>query len=202
VRRAALREYSDWREGTEPLVRRYCVERDRERFEKSGEKFRDYLSLREDLGNPENTRRRAVDLLYVQLSIVEAIPNRIRSERLVSPRQQSRRLLNEELRESKRLLDQGVDRAAGVLAGVALERHLIVMGDAPSKDVDISVTDGITELAQSLRDGEVIDENDRKQLVFLSGIRNKCAHADGEDPTHDEVSRLVKQVDDFIERHS
>lgn len=201
-RRETLSLYSDWREGTEPLVRRYCVERDIDRFDRAEVEFRELLSLQETKSSLTDTYQRTLDVLHIQKSIVEAIPNRIRSERLVSPQHQSKRLLNEELRESKRLLDRGVDRAAGVLAGVALERHLIVMGDSPSEDVSVSNRDGIASLAQTLRDGKVIEESERKQLVYLSEIRNKCAHADGEDPTHDEVSRLVEQVDDFIDRHS
>lgn len=202
LRRKLLDLYGEWKQQTEPIVERYLPERDVERFQKADEVFRLYLDLQQKEETPVETKDEALDALHLQKRLVEAVPSRIESERLVNPRQQSVRLLNEELRESKRLLDDGLDRPAGVLASVALERHLIVMAESSSKDVDFSYSDSINPMANSLREAGVIDKADEKLLIHLAEIRAKCAHADGDEPGHDEVSRLVDQVDEFIERHS
>jgi hypothetical protein len=85
-------------------------------------------------------------------------------------------------------------RAAGAIAGVAIERHLQtiakkhninVIANPPSK----SKSDFSDYLA-SLKRSNIIDETQRKQFDALYQIRKMCDHPD--EPKKEDVERLIR----------
>lgn len=73
----------------------------------------------------------------------------------------------------------GVDhiRAAGVITGVALERHLITLCESSSEELDFGYMDVITSLAYTLNEAGEITDDDKRSLDYLAGIRDNCSYA-------------------------
>jgi hypothetical protein len=199
-RRGITRRYEAWYNGIHPLIEKYLPDR-RERLDKADTAIRRRMQMVEKEATPIDSADRITDALHIQRGMLEAVIVRVRSERLVNPREMSREVVTKELRQADELLGEDIDRAAGVLAGVALERHLAVMCESASEDVDYHPSDNLASLAQSLYEADVIENSDLSHLEHLSKLRNKCAHADTSEPSRDEVERLVEQADDFISRH-
>ena len=80
-------------------------------------------------------------------------------------------------------------RAAGALAGVILEKHL------KRVCINHSIT-GMEEktlnpIISILYTNSIIDLTVKKNLEYLSDIRNKCDHSTQKEPTEIEVNSLI-----------
>lgn len=120
------------------------------------------------------------------------------SEQLRVTKRISERITGDEVQYARTLYEDNQPRAAGVIAGVALERHLLTLCETSSEELDFGFMDGISSLAQTLNEADVISDDDKRLLDHLGGIRNKCAHANGDEPTTGEVGRLISEASDFI----
>jgi hypothetical protein len=133
-----------------------------------------------------------------QRSILQSIPSKIRVEELKVRRRVSEEVSQSELDTAKDLFDEGEIRASGVVAGVALERYLLMKCENASAEINYNYTDGIAALAQKLYEADEIDSTPEKHLQHLADIRADCAHANEEDPDPDDVGRLLEDVEDYI----
>ena len=101
----------------------------------------------------------------------------------------------QELQAACDLLAQNQIRAAGAVAGVALELHLKHV--AAAHHVTINQYVSIAQLQDSLRYAGLLDNRQRKLVQKLSGIRNQCVHGRKHLPTRAQVERLIQGIDDL-----
>jgi hypothetical protein len=133
-----------------------------------------------------------------QMNLLASIPAKIRSERLTIRRQISNKITSDEIHRAKSLFNDGETRIAGVLAGVALERHLLTLCESSNQELEFGYMDGIASLAQTLSNAGEISNDDQRLLEYLGGIRNNCSHANEGEPEPEEVDRLLTEAEQFI----
>jgi hypothetical protein len=100
-----------------------------------------------------------------------------------------------ELQVAWDLLGQNHIRAAGAIAGVALElylRHVAAM-----HQVTIRKHVSIAQLQDSLRYVGLLDDRQRRQIQRLSSIRNQCVHGQKHAPSRAQVEWLILGVEDL-----
>jgi hypothetical protein len=198
-----LGEYELWYNSAHPLVQEYLPDRIEE-FEDANKKIRKCLEI--DLKYLDNHDITGIGALKskiasgtkLQISLVKSIPDRVETEQLKARRSVSSNIVTNEVEKAKELFDDGNIRASGVIAGVALERHLLTLCESSEKELDFGYMDGITSLAQELSNANEISDDEQRNLEYLAGIRNNCSHATDEEPERREVERLLNQSDEFI----
>lgn len=198
IRREVLREYELWYNSARPLISDYMPER-LENFDNRYEDFMERLRLekeaRKDTRKVLNNHNSDFD---AQRGILESIPPKVQVEELRVRRQISEKVSQTELDRARRLYDDGEIRASGVVAGVALERYLLMKCENAASEISYSYSDGISTLAQKLYESDEIDSTAEKQLQHLADIRADCAHANQEDPDDNDVRRLLEDVEDYV----
>lgn len=198
IQREALQEYEMWYNSATPLVSDYLPNRI-EDFEEYYEEFKQRLQLgksaRSDSRKVLNAQNADFDS---QRNILQSIPSKIRVEELKVRRQISEEVSQSELDTARDLFDEGEIRASGVVAGVALERYLLMKCENASPEISYRYNDGIATLAQKLYEADVIGSTPEKHLQHLADIRADCAHANEKDPTEKEVRRLLEDAEDYI----
>lgn len=88
-------------------------------------------------------------------------------------------------------------RAAGMLSGVVLERHLgqVVI----NRDIKMSKkAPTIGDLNEALKKEEVYDLPMYRKVQYLADVRNVCCHSKGREPTAEEVRDLLEGVETVI----
>jgi hypothetical protein len=102
--------------------------------------------------------------------------------------------IGSELDEADYLYRNGFERCGGVIAGVALERHLKTLCDI--KDVKYKHDDTIEPLALALYNQKKIDVTELHQFEHLGSIRNDCAHPKdiSEEALRGRVKELIEKV--------
>jgi hypothetical protein len=141
--------------------------------------------------------RQAMMKFGSQISIVEAIKQRI--DGLLGDIQGvvEAELLDNELDAAGELLGAKHLRAAGAVAGVALERHLkAVARDRGLKGTGKSAT--LAKVNDALKGDGVYGTPEWRRIQHLADIRNYCAHHKDRDPTKDEVDELIRGTDRVI----
>ena len=155
----------------------------------------DYLEgLHVNLGDSEIVGPyAAIPRFRQQLSIVESIRGRFRSS-LFDIRQLAQAdLFDSELDVAKELTTNKFNRAAGVMAGVVLERHLKEVCD--SHGVTIRKRNPqISDLNDTLKEASAIDTPQWRSLQYLGDLRNLCAHNKDSEPTSEQVEDLLAGV--------
>lgn len=201
AQRRAREKYEQWYNAVEPLVYQYLPRRHGE-FEEMHSKITNYINL--DFGffelAPENPMERGIqviDILDGQRSIAKAAPNRVAAERFNARKEISAQVEEDEIIRARRLFEDDLIRASGVIAGVALERRLLTMCETSERDIDYDPNHSIDRLAQSLYDTGEIRKTPMKHLKHLGGIRGDCAHP-GKEPNPDDVERLINDAEEYI----
>jgi hypothetical protein len=133
-----------------------------------------------------------------QQGILLAVPDVIELRALEVRALVTADLVNGELNQARLLLDHGFLRAAGALAGVALEAHLKLLHE--QSGLQYIDRDTLRPLALRLRQNGVITLGDEKKCDAMADTRNKCDHKNRTDPTEQEVSELIEDVDRFTKR--
>lgn len=196
-------KYERWYNSAQPLIKEYLPDR-QEEFSQRYETVRmgletDIEFIREkEIKSVATLTDKVVRGILFQSDLISSIPNRVEVEELKAKKDISSNIVSNEMQKAKQLFDDGNIRAAGVIAGVALERHLLTLCETSEQELNFSYMDGITSLAQTLSEANEIGEDDQRLLEYLSGIRNKCSHASQEEPEKREVERMLNQTDEFI----
>lgn len=99
-----------------------------------------------------------------------------------------------EIEQAEKLLDNGFDRAAGSIAGVALELHLRTLCDV--NGISYSPRDTIDPLATALYKAGKLDVTELKRIQYLASIRNKCSHPNLALAT--EIKSLIEDVKKLV----
>jgi len=108
-------------------------------------------------------------------------------------------IANSEIEESELLFKNKRYRAAGAVAGVALERYLKTLCEI--NDVEYK-TRGISSLAHSVHTERPskLDDTVLKQMIYLAGIRDDCVHPNDipDDELEANVRRLIDQAKSYV----
>jgi len=129
-----------------------------------------------------------------QLQILQAASRRFESTLLDIRQLVQADLLDSELDAARVLAKEGFFRAAGAVAGVVLEKHLLQVvtnhGTAVRKK-----NPTIGDFNEWLKAGGVVDTPTWHQIQRLAAIRNLCDHNREREPRSDEVEELISGVD-------
>ena len=132
----------------------------------------------------------AIPRFQQQLAIVSAIRRRFESSLFDIRQIVQADLFDSELEAAKALLKNGFLRAAGVVAGVVVEKHLSdVCNNHLLKTRKKRPT--IADYNEMLKRADVIDVPQWRFIQLLGDIRNRCGHKRDEEPKKEQVSDLV-----------
>lgn len=196
----SLNSFEEWFSQSEILVKNFYPRR-LDPFREIAKNFRRDLTLRMD---PKPfTLSKLVHALDGNMDRMESIVNSLPARKSVSEmrfrKQVKENLALEEVTRAKKLYEDDLVRPSGVLAGVALERHLKTLAEE-SKKVEAEFDTSIKSAAEELKDKNLITETKRKELVHLADVRNNCAHADSKSIDEVQVEKMIESAADFIRR--
>lgn len=138
----------------------------------------------------------ALTKVHTQVNILASAQPRLESTLVDIQGVVEATLLDDELDVAKELHKSKHLRAAGVVAGVVLERHLKrVVG---AHQLTFRKKAQIGNLNDALKDGGVYAVVQWRQIQRLADIRNICGHAGDRDPTAEEVADLIDGVSKVV----
>lgn len=132
----------------------------------------------------------AISKVDHQVSILKAVSARFDSTLMDMVALVQADLLDSELDAANELFKHKFFRAAGVIAGVVLEKHLAQVASA--RNISLSKKNPtLSDWNDKLRSEAVIDTPTWRQIQHLGDIRNLCAHGKDREPTKEEVTDLI-----------
>ena len=131
-----------------------------------------------------------------QLAIFESVATRFESTLLDIRKLTQADLFDSELDAARELTSHGFLRAAGVVAGVVLERHLSQVMDNHSVTTR-KKGPTISDFNDSLKNAGVLETPPWRQIQRLGDLRNLCGHDKGKEPTKDEIEELISGVEKY-----
>lgn len=142
-------------------------------------------------------RSAAVPKMRNQRAILDAAGRRFESSLFEIRQIVQADLFDTEIESARHLLDNKFVRAAGAVAGVVLEKHLLQV--CADHCVKISKKNpGIGDLNQALRDAGVIDIPQWRHITLMGDYRNLCDHKKTKDPTEEQVGELLDGTDKIL----
>ncbi|WP_394739453.1 hypothetical protein [Natronococcus roseus] len=196
LQRELRREYEQWYNKSIPLITEYLSSRYSDFTSQQDLINRTINLLRDPDDGIEAAFRYFIDRFDVQRNILNAVPARVEAEKLSVRRRLSKRIGRDEIQRSRELLDNGFIRASGVVAAVALERHLLTMCENSNEVTEFNTNHGISRLSQTLYEADEIDKTTWHDLKAPASIRETCAHP--EEPNEAAVRRLIEESEEFI----
>lgn len=115
------------------------------------------------------------------------------------PASRLRAAAQQELTTAQQLLRQNHHRAAGAVAGVALELHLKAVACAHGLDVRPYAT--IAQVQDTLRYAGILSRQQCRLIGKFAAIRNQCVHARPEPLRRDAVGKLIAGVALMMQAH-
>lgn len=197
LQRELRREYEIWYNKASPLVSEFVPAR-HNKFTSQEKLINRAINLSRHNANKGSDAvfRYFLDKFDIQRNILNAIPARVESQKLSVRRRLSQRIGRDEIQRARELLDEDFIRASGVVAAVALERHLLTICENSNEVSDFDTNHGITRLSQTLYEADEIDKTTWNDLKALASIRETCAHP--ENPNEPAVRRLIGESEEFI----
>ena len=142
----------------------------------------------------DNVLRSIMTQFQNQLSILKSIRVRFESTLYGIRHLVQADLFDSELDAARELVNRGFLRAAGAVSGVVLERHLNQV--AENHNIEIRKKNcTIGDFNEILKKEEVLDVPEWRQIQWLGDIRNRCTHSNKEDPSREDVERLIDCVE-------
>ena len=135
--------------------------------------------------------------LIQQISILKAIKTVLDSKLYNIKAELRYEIFESEIENSLKLYKNGHLRAAGMLAGVTLESHLLDIckkHGLKSKKKNPSISD----YNDLLKSSDKIDVPSWRKIQFLADIRNYCSHKKEREPTNEEIEELIFGVKKMI----
>ncbi len=139
----------------------------------------------------------AIPQFRQQLAILKAVKKRFESSLFDIRQLVQADLFDSELDASGELAERGFLRAAGAMAGVVLERHLLQVCDSHGIRLTKKAP-GISDLNNVLKEGNAIDVPQWRFVQHLGDIRNLCDHERSVEPTREQVDDLIAGVGKVI----
>ena len=135
----------------------------------------------------------AIPLFSQQLNIVKAINKRFESSLFDIKQLVQADLFDSELDAARELNKKGFVRGAGAIAGVVLEGHLLQVCDGHKVKIR-KKNPSINDLAQLLKDADVIDTPAWRGVQRLADLRNLCDHKKKAEPKAGDIDELIEGV--------
>ncbi len=155
----------------------------------------DYLKLKYSAAPNISTMTESfIDTLEAQLNILLIVPDIAEAREFSLRKLITTDLANTEVEQAEILLANGFTRAAGSIAGVALELHLKTLCDINGLSYPPKAT--IQPLLQALQKAGIMDITEIKHIEYLASIRNKCSHP--KEVSEAEVQSLIDGVKKII----
>jgi hypothetical protein len=198
--RKYVRLYQIWYSKAEALIKEYLYDR-KDEFTREYDEILCLLQLRKNWGKVyvHSIIKEFTDRFDTQKNLISSLPKVIEIQNSKLKKTVSADLVESELEEAELLLEHNFIRAAGAVAGVALERYLKTLCDIITPPVEYdNKKDTINPLATKLRDKGHLSETKRKKIEWLGDIRNKCDHSNKEEPAKEEVKELIKKTKEFV----
>jgi hypothetical protein len=132
-----------------------------------------------------------------QLSILKACSARFESSLFEIQQLVQADLFDSEIEAARDLNKKGFARAAGIVAGVVLEKHLAQV----CADHRVSITKkhaGISDFNEALKAASVISVPQWRHITLMGDIRNVAGHNKGKEPTAEQVDDLLEGVDRIL----
>lgn len=206
-------KYQSWYSESKILIRQllpdrlddFCdyYEKPKTRKEISSENYRiaDYLQGITATWGYEKKRiagqEDAIPLFAQQLAIVKSIKNRFESSLFDIRQLVQADLMDSELDAAKELAKNKYYRAAGAMAGVVLERHLVQVCNN-HKLVITKKNPCLSDLNEILKNSSTIDIPLWRNIQYLSDIRNLCDHDKQIEPSAEQINDLISGVTKII----
>ena len=128
-----------------------------------------------------------------QLNILRAVTKRFESSLFDVKQLVQADLFDSELEAANELVKGKYFRAAGIIAGVVLERHLVqVCENHGITSTKRHLT--ISDLSERLKSNDVVDLPQWRFIQHLADIRNICAHNKDREPTPENIDGLIAGV--------
>lgn len=184
----------------EDFVKAYEKPRGRKSAEYGNYVIEDYLiglTVTRSLGNAVVGPKAAVPVFRQQLSILESVNARFESSLFNIEQLVQADLFDSEIELAKQLSKNKLFRAAGVICGVVLEKHLKQV----CNDHAIKITKSkpaINDLNELLKKEGVIDTGNWRYMQRLGDLRNLCSHNGEREPNKDDLDDLINGVDKII----
>lgn len=128
-----------------------------------------------------------------QLAILESAKARFESSLFDIAQLVQADLFDSEVDAADHLAKQGFLRAAGALAGVVLERHLLQVAEHHKVAIN-KKHPGIADLNEALKAAGVIDIPQWRFNQLLADIRNQCDHNKKTEPSPEQIADLLAGV--------
>jgi hypothetical protein len=125
-----------------------------------------------------------------QVAILKAAKARFESSLFEMRQLVQADLFDSEIEAARELLKNKFLRAAGVVAGVVLEKHLRQV----CKDHALKIAKknpGVGDLNEFLKANGVVDIPQWRHISLLADIRNLCCHNKEKEPTAEQVGDLI-----------
>ncbi len=132
----------------------------------------------------------AIPKLEIQIAILKACAARFESSLFDIRQLVQADLMDDELTAADELLRNKFFRAAGVVAGVVLEKHLQAV--AANRSVTVKARASLGDYVAALKDAGVLETPEWRKLQHLSELRAKCTHNKGAEPNAEEVDELIR----------
>ena len=155
------------------------------------------LSITNALGKKVVGPDSAISLFIQQLNIIKSVRKRFESSLFDIKQLVQADLFDSELDTARELNKKGFIRAAGAIAGVVLEKHLLQVCDNHKIRVR-KKNPTINDLAQLLKDNNVIETPEWRKIQHLADLRNLCSHKKITDPSKDDIDELINGVSKII----
>lgn len=133
----------------------------------------------------------AIPRFTQQLNILKSVNKRFESSLFDIKQLVQADLFDSELDAARELNKKGFTRGAGAVTGVILESHLLQVCEN-HKIVIKKKNPTINDLAQLLKDNDVIDTPDWRKIQHLADLRNLCDHKKKSDPTSEKIDELIE----------
>jgi hypothetical protein len=208
LQRETERKYQIWYSTAHQLVKENLPEREKEfvsyyqigayLFYSHGNGMIQWLRLinEQDTSDKTKIKDNFIKIFDIQLNILLSIPYVLDSRELDLRKIIAADFIESELDKAEYLYKNNFERCAGVIAGVALERHLQVLCD--KYKIEYKHNDTIEPLAQALSKAGKIDSTELKNFIHLGGIRNDCAHP--KDIPEEDLKGRAKEIIEKVKK--
>jgi hypothetical protein len=139
----------------------------------------------------------AIPLFQQQIAIVKAIKNRFESSLFDIQNILQADLFDSELDSAKELAKNKFYRAAGVVSGVVLEKHLDKVCESHSLHLS-KRNSTIADFNNILKENGIIETSQWRFIQLLGDLRNLCCHDKKTEPIANQVTDLISGVEKVI----
>jgi len=182
------------------FIKLYEKPKNRKTIEYGNYVIEDYLQnlvVTSSFGDRKVGPEAAISQFQQQLNILKSIEKRFESSLFDIKQLVQADLFDSELDVANELNKKGFVRGAGAVAGVVLESHLLQV--CSNHTITIRKKNpGINDLAQLLKENDVIETPIWRKIQHLADLRNLCDHKKKTEPKKEDTDELIGGVSKII----